>query len=112
MKNLFALVALVGMFALASCGGSNKDAEKAKADSLRKDSLMKDSIKKAEEAEKARLDSIAKAKEDSIAAAEQAAKAAPAKKGTNVNVGGSGASVSSGNTTVTVNTKKPVRGGN
>jgi hypothetical protein len=73
---------------------------------------MKDSIKKAEAAEQARLDSIAKAKEDSIAAAEEAAKAAPApaKKGTNVNVSGSGASVTTGNTTV--NVKKPVRGGN
>lgn len=64
MKNLFAIVALVGMFALVSCGGSKKDDEKAKQDSLKKDSLMKDSLAK---------DSIKKAEElaaqqDSIAA--------------------------------------------
>lgn len=74
MKNLFAILALVGVFALASCGGSKKDDEKAKQDSIKKaDSIAKikeDSIKKAEELEKARLDSIAQAKEDSIKAAE------------------------------------------
>ena len=53
MKNLFVIAALAGMFALVSCGGSKKDDEKAKQDSIRKaDSLAKvkeDSIKKAEE---------------------------------------------------------------
>ncbi|MPM06188.1 hypothetical protein SDC9_52484 [bioreactor metagenome] len=75
MKNLFVIAALAGMFALVSCGGSKKDDEKAKQDSIRKaDSLAKvkeDSLKKAEELEQARLDSIAKAKEDSIANAKK-----------------------------------------
>lgn len=54
MKNIFAILALVGMVALVSCGGSKKDDDKAKQDSIKKaDSLAQvakaDSIKKAEE---------------------------------------------------------------
>lgn len=108
MKNLFVIAALAGMFALVSCGGSKKDDEKAKQDSIRKaDSLAKvkeDSIKKAEELEQARLDSIAKAKEDSIANA--------AKQGTGTYKPKTNTTTVSTNTaTVTTNTGKPVRGG-
>ncbi len=53
MKNVFAVVALMGMFALVSCGGGKKEDDQAKKDSLKADSLKKvaeaDSIKKAEE---------------------------------------------------------------
>lgn len=108
MKNLFVIAALAGMFALVSCGGSKKDDEKAKQDSIRKaDSLAKvaeDSIQKAEELEQARLDSIAKAKEDSIANA--------SKKGTGTYKPKTNTTTVSTNTaTVTTNTGKPVRGG-
>ncbi|HBG71470.1 MAG: hypothetical protein A2W93_14560 [Bacteroidetes bacterium GWF2_43_63] len=105
MKNLFVIAALAGMFALVSCGGSKKDDEKAKQDSIRKaDSLAKvaeDSIKKVEELEQARLDSIAKAKEDSIANASKGTY----KPKTNTTT------VSTNTTTITTNTTKPVRGG-
>ena len=108
MKNLFVIAALAGMFALVSCGGSKKDDEKAKQDSIRKaDSLAKvkeDSIKKAEELEQARLDSIAKAKEDSIANA--------SKKGTGTYKPTTNTKPTkpTTTTTVTTNTGKPVRG--
>ena len=74
MKNLFVILAVAGIFALVSCGGSKKDDDQSKQDSIRKaDSIAKlkeDSVKHVEELEEARLDSIAKAKEDSIAEAE------------------------------------------
>ncbi|MBN2730520.1 MAG: hypothetical protein JXR53_14950 [Bacteroidales bacterium] len=63
MKNLFLLLAVAGIFALASCGGGDKkNDEKAKQDSIQKaDSLAQiakeDSIKQAEEM--AAADSIA-----------------------------------------------------
>lgn len=108
MKNLFVIAALAGMFALVSCGGSKKDDEKAKQDSIRKaDSLAKvkeDSIKKAEELEQARLDSIAKAKEDSIANASK--KGTGTYKPTNTTK----PTTTTTTTTVTTNTGKPVRG--
>lgn len=70
MKNVFAIVALMGMFALVSCGGGKKDDKKAKEDSIKKaDSLAKvakeDSIKKAEELaaqDTAKVDSTAEVK--------------------------------------------------
>ena len=109
MKNLFVIAALAGMFALVSCGGSKKDDEKAKQDSIRKaDSLAKvkeDSIKKAEELEQARLDSIAKAKEDSIANAQKKGTSTGTYKPANNTV-----TVSTNNATVTTNTGKPKRG--
>lgn len=75
MKNLFVLALVAGMFVVASCGGKKDAKEQARLDSLKKDSIAKvekqkaaeDSIKEAEALEQARLDSIAKAKEDSIA---------------------------------------------
>ncbi|PKP02469.1 MAG: hypothetical protein CVU11_11855 [Bacteroidetes bacterium HGW-Bacteroidetes-6] len=108
MKNLFAILALVGMVALVSCGGAKKDDEKAKQDSIKKaDSLAKikeDSIKKAEELEKARLDSIAQAKEDSIKAAE--------KHGNYTYTPSNNThTTTTTTTTATTNTGNPVRGG-
>jgi hypothetical protein len=112
MKNLFVIAALVGMFALVSCGGSKKDDEKAKQDSIRKaDSLAKikeDSIKKAEELEQARLDSIAKAKEDSIENAKKKG-TGTYKPATNHNPNPTPAN--NNTSTVTTNTGKPKRGG-
>lgn len=109
MKNLFVILAVAGIFALASCGGGKKEDDgKAKQDSI--DSVAKlkeDSIKHAEEIEQARLDSIAKAKEDSIAEAES-------------NTGGSyyvpanngGGNTNNNNTNTGDNTvTNPVRGG-
>lgn len=109
MKNLFVILAVAGIFALVSCGGSKKDDDQAKQDSIRKaDSIAKlkeDSVKHAEELEEARLDSIAKAKEDSIAEAE-------ANTGGTyyvpTNTGGNNTTTNTGdNNTVT----NPVRGG-
>ena len=76
MKNVLAVLALAGIFAMVACKGNKEDKEKAKQDSIRQaDSIAKvkeDSIKKAEELEKARQDSIAKA--DSIKKAQEAKK--------------------------------------
>jgi uncharacterized iron-regulated protein len=78
MKNVLAVLALAGIFAMVACKGNKEDKEKAKQDSIRKaDSIAKakeDSMKKAEELEKARQDSIAKAKEDSMKKAEETKK--------------------------------------
>jgi len=105
MKNLFAIVALVGMFAIVSCGGK-KEEKKVNQDSLDKvkaDSLA--AIAKADSLkEVARLDSIKKAEEE--------AANAPKTGGTKVTTGGNtGTTVSTNKGTVTVNTGKPVRGG-
>ena len=54
MKNLFAIVALVGMFAIVSCGGK-KEEKKVNQDSI----------------DKAKADSIAKAQADSLKEVEQ-----------------------------------------
>ena len=104
MKNLFAIVALVGMFAIVSCGGK-KEEKKVNQDSL--EQVKKDSIAKAQAdslKEVARLDSIKKAEEE--------AANAPKTGGTKVTTGGNtGTTVSTNKGTVTVNTGKPVRGG-
>ncbi len=82
MKKIFFLLFAAGMFSLISCGPSAEEiakAEKAKQDSIAK--VQADSL--AAVAEQARLDSIAKVEaeqkriNDSIAAAEEAAKKNP-----------------------------------
>ncbi len=88
MKNLFVILAVAGIFALVSCGGSKKDDDQSKQDSIRK------------------LDSIAKAKEDSIAEAEGNTTGGGYYVPTNT--GGNNTTTNTGdNNTVT----NPVRGG-
>ncbi len=86
MKKFFFLLFAAGMFSLISCGPSAEELaqqEKAKQDSIAK--VQADSL--AAVAEQARLDSIAAAEaeqkriNDSIAAAEEAAKKKPGKGG-------------------------------
>jgi hypothetical protein len=75
MKKLLSLVVVAGLAALVACGPSAEEkaaAEKAKQDSIakvEKEKAMQDSIAAAD-LMKAKEDSIAKAKQDSIAAAQ------------------------------------------
>ena len=72
MKNVLAVLALAGIFAMVACKGNKEDKEKAKQDSIQADStpqVKKDSMGKTE-LEKARQDSIAKA--DSMMKAQEA----------------------------------------